>query len=114
MVVKESGELASPPTGGVTVCGTFTPIPVGAAPTQDTAKLTGLLNPPSEFTITLVPPLIPGIVDTVSADGLMEKSPPFTGVTGVTGARTVGVLPIMTGISVEWEITPFVAVTSRV
>jgi hypothetical protein len=33
---------------------------------------------------------------------------------GVTGARTVGVLAITIGISVEWEITSLVAVTRSV
>jgi hypothetical protein len=58
------------------------------------------LKLPREFTTTLVPPLRPGIVDTVSVDGRTEKSWMGAAV-GVTGAKTVGVLAIMTGISVE-------------
>jgi hypothetical protein len=74
VVVNPIGELASPPAGGVTDCGRFTPIPVGALPTHETEKVTRALNPPCEFTITLVPPLSPGIVETVSEDGVIEKS----------------------------------------
>jgi hypothetical protein len=61
----------------------------------------------------LAPPLRPGIVDTVSVEECTEKSWIGAAV-GVTGARTVGVLAIMTGISVEWEIAPLVAVTMSV
>jgi len=52
-------------------------------------------------------------VDTVSVDGWSEKS--IVGAaTGLTGARTAGEPETMTGISVECEVTPFVAVTSSV
>jgi len=113
VVVNEIGELASPPTGGVTVCGMLTLMPLGALPTHETEKVTGPLNPPTESTTTLVPPLRPGIVDTVLADGRIENS--WMGAAeGVTGARTAGMLPIITGISVECEITPLDAVTRSV
>lgn len=101
VVMNWIGELASPPAGGVTDCGRLTAIPVGAFPTQETEKTTGELNPPSEFTTTLVPPLSPGITDTVSVDGLIEKSGTYTPAGGVTGARTAGVPAIITGIWVE-------------
>jgi len=52
-------------------------------------------------------------VDTVVVDGCTEKSWMGTAV-GVTGARTVEVSTITTGISAEWEITPLVAVTRSV
>jgi len=81
-------------------------------PTHEVEKITGALNPPSEFTTTLVPPLSPGIVDTVDVSGRIEKSEGRIATAGATGANTVRVLPRMTGISVEWEMTPFVAVTS--
>jgi len=97
VVVNSIGELASPPTGGVTDCGRMMPIPVGAFPTQEAEKVTGELNPPKEFTTTLLSPLSPGITDTVSADGLTAKS-----VGGVkTGASTAGVPAIVTRSCVE-------------
>lgn len=114
VVVNSMGELASPPAGGVTDCGIRIPIPVGALPTQEAEKVIGELNPPSEVTTTLVPPLSPGITDTVSVDGLTEKSGPFIGVTGVTGARTNGVPATITGIWVECAMTPLLAVTLSV
>jgi hypothetical protein len=46
VVVNSIGELASPPTGGVTDCGRMMAIPVGAFPTHDAEKVTGELNPP--------------------------------------------------------------------
>jgi len=88
-------------------------MPVGALPTQDVENVTGALKLPTEFTTTLVPPLRPGIVDTVSVDGCTEKSGMGAAV-GVTGARTAIEPEITTGISVEWEVTPLVAVTSSV
>lgn len=100
VVVNSIGELASLPAGGVTVCGTMTPMPVGALPTQETENVTGELNPPSELTTTEVPPLSPRIVDTVSEVGVTEKSGIVAGA-GVTGARTDGVASIVTTISVE-------------
>ena len=106
VVVKAMGELASPPVGGVTVSGTNTAMPVGALPTQDTEKDTGELNPPSEFTMTLVPLDNPEVVDTVSTEGVIEKSPSFSIVPGA--------MPIMMGISVELETAPLVAVTKSV
>jgi hypothetical protein len=53
-----------------------------------------------ELTTTEVPPLSPGIVDTVSEVVVSEKSGIMAGA-GVTGARTASVPEIMTGISVE-------------
>jgi len=106
VVVNEMGELASPPVGGVTVSGTKTAMPVGALPTQDTANDTGALNSPSEFTMILVPLDNPGVVETVSAEGVIEKSSLFSIVPGV--------FPIMTGIWVELETAPQVAVTKSV
>ena len=100
VVVNSIGELASPPAGGVTLCGMLTLMPVGAAPTQETEKVTAELNPPMELTTTEVPPLSPGIVDTVSEVVVSEKSGIMAGA-GVTGARTASVPEIMTGISVE-------------
>jgi len=100
VVVNSIGELASPPAGGVTVCGTLTLMPVGALPTQDTENVTGELKPPREFTTIEVPPLRPGMVETVSEDGATEKSGIIAGA-GATGARTVNVPEIVTGISVE-------------
>jgi len=100
LVVNSIGELASPPAGGVTVCGTLTLMPVGALPTQETEKVTGELNPLSELTTTLVPALRPGMVETVSEDGVTEKSGNIAGA-GARGARTVSVPEIVTGISVE-------------
>jgi hypothetical protein len=108
VVVNPMGELASPPAGGVTDCGRLTAMPVGALPTQETENVTGELKPPREFTVTEVPPLSPGIVDTVSEDGLTEKSET------TTGARTDGVPAIVTWIWVECESTLFVAVTMSV
>jgi len=55
-------------------------MPVGALPTQEVEKVTGALKLPREFTTTLVPPLRPGIVNTVSADGCSEKSEIVTGI----------------------------------
>lgn len=100
MVVNEIGEAAWPPAGGVTVCGRLIAMPVGALPTHEVEKVTGALKLPSEFTTTLVPPLSPGSVETVSEDGLIEKSGMGAAV-GVTGASTAIVPEIMTGISVE-------------
>ena len=69
-------------------------------PTQEVEKVTGALKLPKESTTTLVPPLSPGIADTVSVDGRREKS--VIGVpSGLTGARTAIEPEIMTGISVE-------------
>ena len=91
-VVNLISELASPPTGGVTDCGSMMLMPAGAFPTQDAEKVIGELNPPREFTTMLLSPLSPGIIDTVSVDGLTEKS-----VGGVnTGASTAGVPAIIT------------------
>jgi hypothetical protein len=59
VVVNPIAELASPPGGGVTVCGILMVMPVGAAPTQEVEKLTGELNAPSELTIIVVPQLRP-------------------------------------------------------
>jgi len=96
VVVNSMGELASPPTGGVTDCGRMMPIPVGAFPTQEAEKVTGELNPPRLFTTMLLSPLSPGITETVSVDGLTEKS-----VGGVKmGARTAGVPMIVTNTCV--------------
>jgi len=114
VVVKLMGELASPPAGGVTVCGSVTAIPVGSFPTQEAEKITGELKLPREFTVTELPPFSPGIVETVSEVGATEKSGMYTGANGVTGARTVGWPAIATSISVEGETTPFDAVTIRV
>jgi len=115
VVVKLMGELASPPAGGVTVCGSVTAIPVGAFPTHEAEKITGELKLPREFTVTEVPPLSPGIVETVSEVGVTEKSGMNAGVAAlITGARTVGWPAIATSISVEWETTPFDAVTRSV
>jgi hypothetical protein len=100
VVVNWIGELASPPAGGVTVCGMLTLMPVGALPSQETEKVTGELNPPTEFTTTDVPPLTPETVDTVSEVGVTEKSGIIAG-EGVTGARTASVPSIMTGIWVK-------------
>ena len=99
VVVNPSGELASPPAGGVTDCGRLTPMPVGALPTQEAEKVMGELNPPREFTTTEVPPLSPEIVDTVSEDELTVKSGMADGAT--TGARTDGVPAIETKTWVE-------------
>jgi len=82
-------------------------------PTQEVEKVTGALKLPREFTTTLASPLMPGIVDTVSVDGCSEKSGMGTAV-GVTGARTAIEPETITGISVAWEVTPLVAVTSSV
>jgi len=87
------------------------PMPVGTFPTQDTAKETDALKPPSEFTIKLVPPLDPGIVETVSAVGVIAKSPTLI---VVTGARTAGMLTILTGILVELDTAPLEAMTRSV
>jgi hypothetical protein len=100
VVVNEIGEAAWPPAGGATVCGMLTAIPVGALPTQEVENVTGALKLPREFTTTLVPPLRPGMVETVSVDGCSEKSVIGAAV-GVTGARTAIEPEIMTGISVE-------------
>lgn len=94
VVVNPIGELASPPARGVTDGGMSTATPTGALPTQEVEKVTGESNPPSELTITLVPPLSPEIVDTVSDDELTTKS----GTTMVTGARTDGVPAIVVEI----------------
>jgi len=75
-------------------------MPVGALPTQDVEKVTGALKLPREFTTTLVPPLSPGIVDTVSEDGCNAKSGMGAAV-GVTGASTAIEPEMTTGISVE-------------
>jgi len=112
VVVNPIGELASPPAGGVTDCGRSTATPVGALPTQEAENVTVELNSPREFTTTEVPPLSPEIVDTVSDDGLTEKSRMADRVTA--GARTDGVPAIVTWTWVEWEITPFVAATVSV
>ena len=114
VVVKPIGELASPPAGGVTVGGSVIPMPVGAFPTHDAEKATGALNPLTEFTVTAVALFSPGVVETVSDVGAIEKSPPFIGTAGVTGARTANVPAIATGIVVVWESIPFDAVTKRV
>ena len=95
------GELVSPQAGGVTDCGKVMTMPLGALPTQATEKVTGELNPPREFTTRLVPTLDPGLADTVSVTELIEKSEVTTAGTGFTGARTGGVLAIMTEIWVE-------------
>jgi hypothetical protein len=99
VVVNSIGELASPPGGGVTVCGMLTLMPVGALPTHETEKLTGELKLPRELTVTEVPASSPGMVDTVSDVGVTEKSGIIAG-EGVTGARTATVPSpsIMTGI----------------
>jgi hypothetical protein len=86
--------------------------PVGADPTHEAEKLTGELNPPNEFTSTEVPPLSPGITDTVDEEEVSEKSGGTT--TSGTGASTDGVPSIATIISVECWSTPFVAVTTSV
>jgi hypothetical protein len=97
VVVNSIGELASPPTGGVTDCGRMMPIPVGAFPTQEAEKVTGELNPPTLLTTMLLSPFSPGITDTVSVEGVTEKS-----VGGVkTGASTAGVPAIVTNTWVE-------------
>ena len=75
-------------------------MPVGALPTQEAENVTGALKLPREFTTTLVPPLSPGSIDTVSVDGYSEK-PGVGAAVGVTGASTAMVSEIMTGISVE-------------
>ena len=99
VVVKPTGELASPPAGGVTVCGRVTAIPVGAFPTHEVEKITGELKLPNEFTVTEVSPLSPEIVETVSELGVTEKSGMDAGAAGlITGARTVGVPSIVTMI----------------
>ena len=108
VVVNEIGEVASPSGGGVTDCGTLILTPVGAAPTHEVEKVTGELNPPIEFTIMDVPPLRPSMTDTVPEDGLIEKS------WAVTGARIAGVPVMATVTSVEWAITPLVAVMMSV
>jgi len=100
VVVNSIGELASPPLGGVTDCGRLIATPVGALPTHEAEKVTGELNPPSELTTTLVPALRLGMVETESEDGVTEKSGIIAGA-GATGARTVSVPEIVTGISVE-------------
>jgi len=114
--VKPIGELASPPTGGVTVGGRVIPMPVGAFPTQEAEKVTGALNPLTEFTVTALALFRPGVVETVSDVGLIVKSPPLTGTgtAGVTGARTANVPAIATGIAVVWVSMPLDAVTTRV
>ena len=113
VVANEIGDAACPSAGGVTVCGMLTAMPVGALPTQEVEKVTGALKLPIEFTTTLVPPVRPGMVETASVDGWSAKSGIGTAV-GVTGASTAKVPEIVTGISVECEITPLVAVTSNV
>jgi hypothetical protein len=57
--VNPIGELAAPLAGGVTDCGMDTLMPVGALPIQEVEKVTGELNPPNEFTSTLVDVLKP-------------------------------------------------------
>ena len=99
MVLNWIGELAWPPAGGVTDCGSVTPMPVGVLPTQETENVTGELKLPFELTRTLVPALIPGIVETVSVAGFIAKSPGrYRGAAGATGAKTVGAPPIATDI----------------
>ena len=107
------GELASPPEGGVTLGGKFIPIPEGALPTQAAENVIGELNPFTDCAVTEVPPLSPGMVDTVSDVGVRLKSGPLTATTGVTGASTTGAPAITTGIVVVWTITPLDAVTTR-
>ena len=116
VVVKPIGELASPPIGGVTVGGSVIPMPVGAFPTQEAEKVTGALNPLTEFTVTAVALFRPGVVETVSDVGAIVKSPPYTGAgtAGVTGARIANVPAIVTGIVVMWVSIPLDAVTTRV
>ena len=116
VVVKPIGELASPPDGGVTVGGRVIPMPEGAFPTQDAEKVTGALNPLTEFTVTAAALFRPGVVETVSAVGVTVKSPMFTGAgtAGVTGANTANVPAIATGIVVVWVSIPLDAVTTMV
>jgi hypothetical protein len=59
VVVNPRVELAVPPGGGVTACGIVMPMPVGALPTHEVEKVTGELNPPTEFTSTVVDVLRP-------------------------------------------------------
>ena len=104
------GELPSPPSGGVTVCGMVTATPVGAFPTQEVEKVTGELNPPTELTMMFVDALRPGITETVEVLGATLKS----GAAAATGAKTDGVPAITTLISVVCETEPPVAVTASV
>ena len=99
--VNVIAELAVPPAGGVTDCGVLAMMSVGALPIQETENVTGALNPWNEFTITVVPVLSPGLRDSVSVVGLIEKSGSGPTYAGVTGARTGGVLPITAEIWVE-------------
>jgi len=124
VVVKPIEELASPPDGSVTVDGRAIPMPVGTFPIQDAEKVTGALNPLTEFTVTAVALFRPGVVETVSDVGVIVKSPMLTGAgtagvtgtMGVTGAGTANVPPIppiATGMVVVWERTPLVAIITR-
>jgi hypothetical protein len=108
VVVNPRVELAVPPGGGVTVCGTVMLIPVGALPTQDVENVTGELKSPSEFTSTVVEVLNPCITETDAEEEATAKS-------GIeTGAKTAGVPDTVTPMSVECATTPFVAVTMSV
>ena len=108
VVVNPSVELAVPPGGGVTDCGIVIPMPVGALPTHEAENVTGELNPPSELTSTVVEVLSPWMTATFPEDGERAKSGTDT------GAKTAGVPDIVTTMSVECEMTPFVAVSTRV
>ena len=99
--VNVIAELVWPPGGGVIGCGTFATMSVGALPTHETENVTGELNPWNESTITVVPVLSPGLRDSVSVVGLIEKSGSGPTYEGVTGARTGGVPAITTEIWVE-------------
>ena len=92
-------ELAEPPGGGVTGCGSMMLTPVGVLPTQAVENEIGALNSPTEFTTTFADVLSPCVVEMVEDDGVMVKS----GIAD-TGTRTAGTPTTFTVTSVEWVI----------
>jgi len=104
--VPLAGTVTMTGVGGLTVT------PLGAAPFQPAVRLTVELNPSIDDSTMSADSDMPGVRDTTAEDGWVmadeiEKS-------GDTGANTEGVPYIVTVMSDEWEIMPFVAVTTSV
>ena len=109
-----SVEDTLPLAGTVTVTGDggLTLTPLGAAPFQPAVRLTVEVNPSIDDSTMSADSDMPGVSDTTAGEGwvmaeVIEKS-------GDTGANTEGVPYIVTAMSDECAIMPFVAVTTSV
>ena len=74
MAVTVNGEVAVLPEGGVTGLGRVNETPEGAEPTHDGDRSTAALNPLSDETVIVEPPLDPCVIEIVIVDELIEKS----------------------------------------